>query len=129
MIDTYRLLSFTFMEERAKKSSLPPTKSCRASFLSVRSLERNSLGDFEYPEQPQRSQHADPERRPRFDHVPDHLEDAPHDHLQTRAQGHKVIGRHFKKPTREPLALKPPGDLVRIQTGSGTAGVASSLYT
>lgn len=46
----------------------------------------NSLGDFKYPEQSQGSQHTDAKRRPRFNHVPDHLTDASHDHLERRTE-------------------------------------------
>lgn len=49
-------------------------------FLRVACVD--SLGDFKYSKQSQGSQHADAERRPRFNHIPDHLADASHDHLR-----------------------------------------------
>lgn len=42
----------------------------------------NSLGDFKNPEKSQGPQHTDAKRSSWFDDVPDHLEDAPHNHLE-----------------------------------------------
>lgn len=63
-------------------------KSVQAAFSEQRLLCVacvDSLGDFKYSEQSQGSQHTDAERRPRFNHVPDHLTNASHDHLESRA--------------------------------------------
>lgn len=46
----------------------------------------NLLGDFEYPEQSQGSQHTDTKRCSWFNHVPDHLTNAAHNHLERRAE-------------------------------------------